>query len=231
MRSSAWFALAAALAPGMLGAWAAVAVAGHTQESCANEPDAEQHSAMLQQDRALERLRPSSARAEACPDFPTASGCYIFMPSGCPKASWGGADNTWWKDRAATYDGCAQRAKTNADGFDAWCGTTDAIFYFVPLTGDTHEYDTHEYDGRVWCASPAVAAQTPAPTPVPPPPCTTPCGNGCLEMVESAECPDQAHGLPNCDKAAVGEFCEGDGECGTSNRRNNCHIFDVYRIG
>ena len=54
----------------------------------------------------------------------------------------------------------------------------------------------------------------------------------CLQLVDKAECPSIAamEQLPNCDRLhAVGELCEGDGECGTSKTANNCHgNGDVY---
>ena len=34
--------------------------------------------------------------------------------------------------------------------------------------------------------------------------------------------------LPNCNTVAIGELCEGEGECGTTNSLNNCQTWDVY---
>jgi hypothetical protein len=54
----------------------------------------------------------------------------------------------------------------------------------------------------------------------------------CLRLVGGSECPstDAMEMLPNCDQLhAVGELCEGDGECGTAPRANNCNgNGDVY---
>ena len=54
----------------------------------------------------------------------------------------------------------------------------------------------------------------------------------CLRLVAKSACPSAAsiHALPKCDQLhAVGELCEGDGECGTDKTANNCHINgDVY---
>ena len=54
----------------------------------------------------------------------------------------------------------------------------------------------------------------------------------CLRLVGGSECPstDAMEMLPNCDQLhAVGELCEGDGECGTVPTANNCNgNGDVY---
>ena len=55
-----------------------------------------------------------------------------------------------------------------------------------------------------------------------------------VEVIDESECPADAN-LPNCDDVAIGELCEGDGECGTDRFLNNCpdpnggNAFDVYR--
>eukprot|EP00900_Chrysochromulina_parva_P013270 jgi/Chrpa1/21944/Chrysochromulina_OHIO_Genome00004699-RA len=57
----------------------------------------------------------------------------------------------------------------------------------------------------------------------------------CLEPIPRSQCPPQnvLQVSPNCQAAAFGQLCEGDGECGTSDELNNCGQgdlqFDVYR--
>ena len=48
--------------------------------------------------------------------------------------------------------------------------------------------------------------------------------------VAASECPPNAQYMANCDDVSIGELCEGDGECGTTNNENNCPGgYDVYR--
>ena len=47
--------------------------------------------------------------------------------------------------------------------------------------------------------------------------------------VAASECPPNAQYMANCDDVSIGELCEGDGECGTTNSENNCGFNDVYR--
>jgi hypothetical protein len=47
------------------------------------------------------------------------------------------------------------------------------------------------------------------------------------EAIATSECPADSS-LANCDTVAVGELCEGDGACNTSDI-NNCGSYDVYR--
>lgn len=52
--------------------------------------------------------------------------------------------------------------------------------------------------------------------------------------LDSRDCPvpfgaDVAAGVLPCDRVHLGELCEGNGECGTSNALNNCGQYDVYR--
>jgi len=50
------------------------------------------------------------------------------------------------------------------------------------------------------------------------------CSDG-LELVPVAipDCPPSGEDLPNCNDAAPGELCEGDGRCGTRRDINNCY--------
>jgi len=50
------------------------------------------------------------------------------------------------------------------------------------------------------------------------------CSDG-LELVPVAipDCPPSGEDLPNCNDAAPGELCEGDGRCGTRKDINNCY--------
>ena len=67
---------------------------------------------------------------------------------------------------------------------------------------------------------------------------TTQCDAGescgiCLRAVKRVDCPSHLNTvldrLPLCSAIDVGEMCEGDGECGTSNEANNCgYDYDVY---
>ena len=59
--------------------------------------------------------------------------------------------------------------------------------------------------------------------------CHTACGR-CYELAR--ECPLDPDTLISCDHPDlnVGEFCEGDGECGTFTDANNCGIADVYNL-
>ena len=62
---------------------------------------------------------------------------------------------------------------------------------------------------------------------------------GILLPIHSSDCPPNTYSssnpffLPNCNEVAIGDLCEGDGECGTNHFLNNCPcgIFrcDVYR--
>lgn len=71
----------------------------------------------------------------------------------------------------------------------------------------------------------------PPPAPPPPPlPLCSACEAGascgvCLMRVPEPRCPPALHSdseLRNCDVVGVGEMCEADGECGASDRTNNC---------
>ena len=76
---------------------------------------------------------------------------------------------------------------------------------------------------RVPCTMP------PSPPAPPPAPCGScdagaACGR-CLQVVRPDECPKAWHveyELKACNVAEKGEYCEGDGECGTSQGVNNC---------
>jgi len=52
----------------------------------------------------------------------------------------------------------------------------------------------------------------------------------CTTVVSPAHCPSYAAllTLATCSNASLGALCEGSGECGTSNRENNCASWDVY---
>ena len=64
------------------------------------------------------------------------------------------------------------------------------------------------------------------------------CGT-CLVAVQPSECPpegidagelDGINNAGNCNGVAMGELCEGDGECGTTNSFNTCgNGYDIYR--
>lgn len=56
------------------------------------------------------------------------------------------------------------------------------------------------------------------------------CSDGnTVEAISHGECPRNIRWTwPNCNNVAVGQICEGDGECGTSNILNNCNIWDMY---
>ena len=54
---------------------------------------------------------------------------------------------------------------------------------------------------------------------------------GCspVEPLCCDECPVEPD-LPKCNSVEVGELCDGDGECGTDNKLNNCPgAWDIYR--
>ena len=55
----------------------------------------------------------------------------------------------------------------------------------------------------------------------------------CLRAVERRDCPSHLNTvldrLPDCAAAAMGELCEGDGECGTSEVNNCGYDYDIYR--
>lgn len=53
-----------------------------------------------------------------------------------------------------------------------------------------------------------------------------------LQAIHPVECPaDFTFDSPTCDQVSrMGDFCEGDGECGTTNAENNCDSLDVYRV-
>ena len=58
--------------------------------------------------------------------------------------------------------------------------------------------------------------------------------DGCLSCgrvvpVSPALCPDGYESLASCNQVPYGDFCEGDGECGTSEALNNCGRHDVYK--
>ena len=52
----------------------------------------------------------------------------------------------------------------------------------------------------------------------------------CATAVDTSLCPEYNALLllVPCFNASIGELCEGNGECGTSNRENNCASWDVY---
>jgi len=99
------------------------------------------------------RLYCQQAQEVICPEpRPHNDGCYIFTPSGCPKPAWTPANAAWYRDTwgRSTYDGCAARAKTGADSYDHWCGTTDVIFLFVSA-GVSAPRSLHDGDARQRC--------------------------------------------------------------------------------
>lgn len=49
-----------------------------------------------------------------------------------------------------------------------------------------------------------------------------------LVPVQTNACPPNPGSLPKCNQALAGQYCEGDGECGTSDLLNNCQGWDVY---
>jgi hypothetical protein len=55
------------------------------------------------------------------------------------------------------------------------------------------------------------------------------CTDLCLEETASSECPLTPYKLPDCVQVQVGELCDANGECGSSQTLNNCPPFDVYR--
>ena len=67
------------------------------------------------------------------------------------------------------------------------------------------------------------------------PPGTLICGDGCLQILPFDECPENSaagrgeiDAMPNCDDANLtfGDFCEGDGECGTRADLDVCSTWD-----
>lgn len=66
----------------------------------------------------------------------------------------------------------------------------------------------------------------------PPGPFTVSCSDGLpLVPVAASNCPNDPD-LAQCDAVAAGELCEGDGECQTDTRLDNCRgAYDVYRKG
>lgn len=81
---------------------------------------------------------------------------------------------------------------------------------------------------RIQCTMP------PSPPAPPPVPCPSSCDAGaecgrCLQRLKPEECPKASHvefELKPCDAADKGDFCEGDGECGTTQDLNNCRGSD-----
>ena len=55
------------------------------------------------------------------------------------------------------------------------------------------------------------------------------CTDLCLEETASSECPLTPYKLPDCVQVQVGELCDANGECGSSQTLNNCPPFDVHR--
>jgi hypothetical protein len=78
------------------------------------------------------------------------------------------------------------------------------------------------------------AAPVQAPVPAPSVSCND-CDNNyeceiCLVILDREDCPSSPNSLDNCDGIGVGELCEADGECGTSNTVRNCgRTLDVYK--
>ena len=55
------------------------------------------------------------------------------------------------------------------------------------------------------------------------------CRDLCLEEIASSKCPLTPYELPDCVQVQVGELCDANGECGSSQTLNNCPPFDLYR--
>lgn len=54
------------------------------------------------------------------------------------------------------------------------------------------------------------------------------CDDLCLDILPSQWCPEEPN-LPSCLEVTIGELCEGDGECGTDDKLDNCSgTFDIY---
>jgi len=51
---------------------------------------------------------------------------------------------------------------------------------------------------------------------------------GRLTPISRSECPSDAD-LPDCLTVPYGQLCEGDDECDTNSRLDNCNGYDVYR--
>eukprot|EP00493_Phyllostaurus_siculus_P022759 UN23093 len=88
------------------------------------------------------------------PPVPTLPGCYVFMPNGCPKPNWTGANHKWHPDSRGSSQAsalnCENRVKWDSDGYDKWCGKSDGIYYFRSDNGQisTNSYDYSDLDFR-----------------------------------------------------------------------------------
>merc|ERR1719254_106377 len=68
------------------------------------------------------------------PQAPTKPGCYVWLPTGCPKHS-GFRAVLHWKEDTLGHRAAANRTACESErkaAFNTWCGATDAHTLFVP---------------------------------------------------------------------------------------------------
>lgn len=106
-----------------------------------------------------------------------------------------------------------------------------------PLFSAYGSRGTYDLDLTLVASAGASGPPPPPPTAAPTraPMAATPCG--CLHPIDSRDCPDihpRLHELPPCASALDDQFCEGSGECTTSDTLDNCvdagggAAYDVY---
>jgi hypothetical protein len=183
------------------------------------------------------------------PPSPPASPPPPFPPYTCPDGGLPCHGNCL---RAVPSDECphgigSRTPNCNANGIavgdfceaDGECGTSNLN------NCQPGGFDIYQVEAKIPVppsSPPALPSSPPSPPASPPPPfppytCPDgglPCHGNCLRAVPSDECPDGlSRTTPNCNAngIAVGDFCEADGECGTSNL-NNCQPggWDIYHV-
>ena len=162
-------------------------------------------------------------------------------PAGSPAYTW--EQKCTWDDHCAACAECQPLAKCKSKcaglaATDGWAATCQ-----WPTGKDCH--------GCSQCGGPPSAPPspgnpppspgTPPPSPgLPPPGTTIPCDqctndysvcNVCMVAIKANECPVGYQSLQQCTPAltALGQLCEGDGECGTSDAHAQCGDYEVYK--
>ena len=153
---------------------------------------------------------------------------HIFTNGECKSFTFKAADQSKIDTDAATDDWSL---------LDGWFSDDQEDGVTYSTTGSCSSptsFSSHVYEGdscsAIWSGDETWEVTDGACTPTYEPPGGRRRLDDCIATaVAASECPSNAQYLANCDDVSIGELCEGDGECGTTNSENNCGFNDVYR--
>jgi hypothetical protein len=162
------------------------------------------------------KAMPSGPTPAPAPTYPSCSDGIPLIPldsSLCP------ADITF------SFPRCTRVSEGELCEADGECGTDNRLDNCMPGFWDIYAKGSYTPLNSTDTTTSPVTATATTTTPAPPLMCAD-----FLELipVTSYNCPWFPGFLDNCDVVAPGTLCEGDGECGTDGRLNNCRMFDVY---